>query len=898
MDINTHSTLKTGLVAYWTLDANLNDSHTGAHHGAFYNTPTFPVAKLRTGVNLNGSSQYGKVLNDVAFQGTTVSFSFWFKADTLPGSYAYLLNHGTNRYVYLYYTGYLVVKTPDGMFPIQMFSTNPISVGVWYHVCVVQAGGSSYFYLNNVLQTSATSMMPQSVSADIFFGSTAVPNSYFDGILDDFGWWDKGLSSNERIDLYQSGVGITWDGTFNSMSTHPTLLSGLLAHYKFDGDCTDVLAAYNGTPQNSPTYVSGKLNQAIHLDGINQRVSLGNSSGLNPDYMSIVTWAKRSQEFAGYTGLCTRYTAGTSYRLRATIGKLHWDVTTSSPSGSEWIELPWDDLNWHLWIGTFDGANIKLSKDGGTFSEKARTGVIAKTSNTVYVGHEPGNYYFPGDLDTMSIYNRPLIQSEAIDFYAGGFGLPFIVTSRAPRVKTPATVLSTSQVRVDFDELMQHNTALTLPQSYVFDGPSTLAPQGVTAEDVSGETRATLVFTGEMRTGGAYTVEASGMIDVNDSLPVNPSYDTASFTGLGVAPQINPEPVSSEHTELVIRFDSAVLGADNPANYSLSIEIDDIEQYGDIYTYRLTTGPQLYLEDYILTVLPGVTDLAGNPIDPAHDTVTFVGKANDPPVCTLVYPDSETQNFPLRDSIQVLAADQQRGVGIDETTWDITLTYQTSEGLVTLRPLVGGVLQMSFMGVRSGDPDDPAGVSWTFVPVTGWRAGTLYTVNSEVFDKEELPNSDPGLGTFETGVAVYIEDMVLTRTETDTKLLTPSTDQAKRNGQSIKNMLILHGTQSRDQTVQARTLLWWASRTEARSTVLSVTDFSSIANLKFGNRTSVIDLYARMSGYVPTATRATSEITNAIPGVRDLLRKLLRADNPLHVLSAMAAIAILSAFQE
>jgi hypothetical protein len=202
------------------------------------------------------------------------------------------------------------------------------------------------------------------------------------------------------------------------------------------------------------------------------------------------------------------------------------------------------------------------------------------------------------------------------------------------------------------------------------------------------------------------------------------------------------------------------------------------------------------------------------------------------------------------------------------------------------------------MGTKSGDPDDPAGVSWVLVPKAGWGSGTLYTVNSEVYDKEGLPNSDPSLGTFETGVAVYIEDMALTRTETDTKLLTVSTDQAKRNGQFIKNQLILHGSQSKDQTIQARTLLWWASRTEARSTVLSVTDFSSIANLKFGNRTSIVDLYAKMSGYVPTAIRATGEISNAIPTVRDLLRKLIQSDSPLHVLSAMAAIAILSAYQE
>jgi len=140
--------------------------------------------------------------------------------------------------------------------------------------------------------------------------------------------------------------------------------------------------------------------------------------------------------------------------------------------------------------------------------------------------------------------------------------------------------------------------------------------------------------------------------------------------------------------------------------------------------------------------------------------------------------------------------------------------------------------------------------------------------------------------------------MVLTRTATDTKILTRLTLAKHKNCQFLKGQVIPRCSKSRNQTVQARTLLYWASRTEVRSLVLTVTDFSSLAGLKFGDRAEVISFYEQMSHYVAAMPRSIGELTSLSEESRELLRKLTRTASPLHVVSTMAAVAVIASFQE
>lgn len=434
MDINTHGTLKANLAAYWTLDANMNDS-AGSSHGTFTGSPTFPVAKLRTGVKLNGSSQYGSALGTAFTFPGDWSVAFWFYVDTWannalifsagdPGSASRVRCYLTNGNKITFYTRQGDIET-----------ASTFTTGVWYHVMLTCANGENAVfngYVNNVIDANITARgWSQGGSAGASDGSMFIgyrpgySEGYFTGRVDEFGGWHEVLSSDERTDLYQGGIGITWDGTFTSIKTHPTLRSGLLAHYKMDGDANDSLGNYNGTPQNAPTYAAGKLGQAINLNGSNQYVDLGYHAGLNPDYISVCAWMKRDSN-TGYSGpIGKRGSLGHSYDLGFDGGSMGFYCCNEGGMPA-YIQLGGIvDGTWQLWAGVFDGNLVKISLNGGEFSIANMYGKLNKNLQTTYLGRLEGYYNLDGCLDEITIHDRPLFRSEIQDLYNSGAGLAY-----------------------------------------------------------------------------------------------------------------------------------------------------------------------------------------------------------------------------------------------------------------------------------------------------------------------------------------------------------------------------------------------------------------------------------------------------------------------------------------
>lgn len=436
MDINTHSTLKTSLAAYWTLDSNFNDSHSGAHHGTFYNTPTFPVAKLRTGASLNGTTQYGRVAANAAFQTTSVALSFWFKINSLPAGDVYLFDQNdggfSRRFVKITSTGRMVCGFPGTTYTREIYQEVPYVVaGKWYHVLAVNnaGAGNCYFYLNTVSQGGGMSdTSPVALTSDMYFGRDAGNTVFFNGVIDDFGYWTRYVDYPETVDLYQSGIGITWDGTFTCIENHPTLRSGLLAHHRFDGNANDTLGVYNGTAYGTPppSYALGKIGQGVVFDGTTtgQRIML--PTGLSPVNPTVVAWTKRTN--GGNTlGHIYGQRAGATidYQLRnVSDTSFRWAIAIGGVE--KYLDIACTDENWHLLVGTHDGTNIKFSMDNSAFTSAAASGSCDNAVTAVSIGASAdSNYKYKGSVDSAIIYDRPLAQSEVTDLYNSGNGLPY-----------------------------------------------------------------------------------------------------------------------------------------------------------------------------------------------------------------------------------------------------------------------------------------------------------------------------------------------------------------------------------------------------------------------------------------------------------------------------------------
>jgi hypothetical protein len=85
--------------------------------------------------------------------------------------------------------------------------------------------------------------------------------------------------------------------------------------------------------------------------------------------------------------------------------------------------------------------------------------------------------------------------------------------------------------------------------------------------------------------------------------------------------------VATDYTQAKVVFNEAMdeATATNAANYTIpGLSVSAVTKLA-ADTYQLTTEAQTYGVDYTVTVGSAVQDLAGNPIDPAHDEVTFTG---------------------------------------------------------------------------------------------------------------------------------------------------------------------------------------------------------------------------------------------------------------------------------
>ena len=101
---------------------------------------------------------------------------------------------------------------------------------------------------------------------DWFFNNRA-----WNGKVDNLQIWSRALADSE--------VGTLWHGGKGTAKVAGNLTNGLVGHWPFDGDFKDVSGnGRHGTAKNSPPFVTGKIGQALDLNGEDQYILLGGES--------------------------------------------------------------------------------------------------------------------------------------------------------------------------------------------------------------------------------------------------------------------------------------------------------------------------------------------------------------------------------------------------------------------------------------------------------------------------------------------------------------------------------------------------------------------------------------------------------------------------------------------
>jgi hypothetical protein len=236
--IATSPSLFAGLIAYYKLDNAASpsiDSHNG-YDLVGYSSPAYnqATAKLGTSVLFPAADDFAALRSEddpanLFFPGHSEwSCSFWIYLNTLSSTATH------DQFIFRIISPIVGrttsidchINTSDDKLNV-MFSTmgppveytyitttNARSIEQWYHVCIVLKPTGSRIYVNNVDDTATPGtysglLNPGSTTSTFYIGST-VNTTSLSAYVDEFGVWDRALTTAEIALLYNSGTGLTY----------------------------------------------------------------------------------------------------------------------------------------------------------------------------------------------------------------------------------------------------------------------------------------------------------------------------------------------------------------------------------------------------------------------------------------------------------------------------------------------------------------------------------------------------------------------------------------------------------------------------------------------------------------------------------------------------------------
>lgn len=251
-------TAEPGLVAHYPFDGDANDATPYANHGVIGGNPTFENATHPFGgqaIVFDGDQDSVWVANAPQLISDYATVAFWIRVDAVPTDpEAYVIDFGhwderwkislPQHLKIVWTTNYHNNQFPNLVHDMDSGDGNEMVVGFWWYVTMVHDGTNDIIYVNGQeANSNPVAGELNSTGRPLVFASDPVGGGlYFTGALDNVKIYNKALTSQEVLNLYETGV---------SGTKEPNLLAGYIQNV-FPNPATDVLTVNHSLPSKQP----------------------------------------------------------------------------------------------------------------------------------------------------------------------------------------------------------------------------------------------------------------------------------------------------------------------------------------------------------------------------------------------------------------------------------------------------------------------------------------------------------------------------------------------------------------------------------------------------------------------------------------------------------------------
>lgn len=245
--------LTDNLISYWKLDeasGSRADSH-GSNTLTDNNTVGSSTGKISTaGSFVAANSEYLSLTDndDVSIATSSVSyeFSMWVNLSSTSGTQQTV----TKRDGILVGSGLEYMLRMDSGTPTVYWGTTPsgfsslaygssLSSSTWYFLTFGFDHSVSQFFvsLNAGTPTYSSTVTNQQLAGANNFHIGGTTSEYFDGLIDEVGFWKRVLTSGERTSLYNSGSGLAYPFSSGGLVVTPFRNRLMSPGHIFGGKC-------------------------------------------------------------------------------------------------------------------------------------------------------------------------------------------------------------------------------------------------------------------------------------------------------------------------------------------------------------------------------------------------------------------------------------------------------------------------------------------------------------------------------------------------------------------------------------------------------------------------------------------------------------------------------------